>query len=102
MNVDQYTPEILSDTIYLHVKPKALYSGGSAIRSVVVTKAVKSLDAQVEPGVYIVKLKVQFPKRFFQDAMPAAVVQFEPGDEISFEAVPEENDPEFISLEREE
>lgn len=65
-----------SEVVYLHLKP------GQYSRDLTISKMAKSQDAQVEPGVVIVKAKVTVPAGFFDEAMPYVEIEFKPGDEM--------------------
>lgn len=71
-----YTKMSRSQVLYLHLKP-GVYAG-----DLTVTKVAKSRDAQVEPGVVIVKAKITVPGNFFDEALPYIEIEFKPGDEI--------------------
>ena len=71
-----YTKPARSQVVYLHLKP------GRYSSDLVVDKVAKSKDAQVEPGVVIVKAKITVPGNFFDEAMPYVEIEFKPGDEI--------------------
>lgn len=66
-----------SQVVYLHLAP------GRASRDLVVAKVAKSLEAQVDPGVVIVKAKITVPGNFFEKALPFVEITFQPGDEIT-------------------
>lgn len=85
--VDQYTPEVLKETVYLHVTAT---TGGysNRIQGVSVRKLAKSLDAAVTPGDYIVKLDIAVPKQFFEDAMPSARITLESGQVVPIDVTP--------------
>jgi hypothetical protein len=84
------TPEVLTDTVYLHLRPTT-YTWNNSLTGVRVVKLAKSVDAQVEPGDYIVKLDVSVPREFFDQAMPSARITLEPGHvvAVSFDQVEE-------------
>lgn len=65
-----------SQVVYLHLKP------GRYPMDLVIDKVAKSRDAQVEPGVVIVKAKITVPGNFFDEALPYVDIEFKPGDEI--------------------
>lgn len=65
-----------TEVVYLHLKP------GYYSRDLTVSKMAKSKDAQVEPGVVIVKTKITVPAGFFDEAMPYVEIEFKPGDEL--------------------
>lgn len=65
-----------SQTVYLHLKP------GRYNNELTIEKIAKSKDAQVEPGVVVVKAKITVPGNFFDEAMPFVEIEFQPGDEI--------------------
>lgn len=77
LEVSSYTPQVMTDTVYLHVQPRG-WNG--VIRSAVVTKMTKTLDAEVEPRTFIVKVEVVVPKRLFSEAVPTARIEIQPGD----------------------
>lgn len=81
--VDNQTPKVLEETIYLHVRP-TMSSWSYGIRGLQVVKMAKSTDAAVAPGDYIVKLEVAVPASFFNDAMPSARIELEPGKVVPF------------------
>lgn len=91
--VDTYTPKVLEEEIYLHLRP-TMSSYSSGIRGVQVVKLVKTQDARVAPGDYIVKLTVSVPSSFFDEAMPSARVELEPGQVVPVMVVPDEPEPE--------
>jgi len=88
--ITSMTPDVLTDTVYLHLRPTS-YAWNNALTGVRVVKLAKSVDAQVEPGDYIVKLDVSVPREFFDQAMPSARITLEPGQvvAVSFDQVEE-------------
>lgn len=82
LTISKQTPEILKDTVYLHLRPKAMWPGSTVLGDMTVIKAAKSVDAAVEPGDFIVKLEVSVPAQFFIDSMPSARIELEPGKVI--------------------
>lgn len=76
MEIGQFTPDVLKDTVYLHLTPKDLYNSGT-LRSMNVRKAAKSADAHIEPGDVVVKLVVSVRKDFFADSMPTAEIELD-------------------------
>lgn len=71
-----YTKPSRSQVVYLHLKP------GAYPHDLNIVKVAKSRDAQVEPGVVIVKAKITVPGAFFDEALPYVEVEFKPGDEV--------------------
>lgn len=65
-----------SQVVYLHLKP------GQYSTDLTVAKVAKSRDAQVEPGIVIVKAKITVPGNFFDEALPYVEITFKPGDEL--------------------
>ena len=88
--IGNYTPEVLTDKVYLHLRPTTGYN--NVLDGMRVVKLAKSVDAQVEPGDYIVKLDVSVPREFFDQAMPSARITLEPGQvvAVSFDQVDED------------
>lgn len=76
------TPEVLHETVYLHIKPTTP-SWSNQIDGLNVRKMAKSIDAAVEPGDYIVRLEVSVAKSFFAEAMPSARIEVEPGKVVA-------------------
>lgn len=74
------TPSTLTDTVYLHLRPKVSYYG--TIEGMTVVKAAKSTDAQVEPNDFIVKVEVAVPATFFVEAMPSARIELQSGQVV--------------------
>lgn len=70
------TPHHRSQVVYLHLKK------GTYAQDLIVAKVAKSRDAQVEPGVVIVKAKISVPASFFEEALPYVEITFQAGDEI--------------------
>lgn len=79
LKVTKNTPDVLTEDVYLHLRPKALYAWGNDVGGLTVVKIAKSTDALVEPGDFIVKVAVSVPGSFFADAMPSARIELEPG-----------------------
>ena len=75
--IERWTPKELKDSVYLHLRPKTSYYG--VLEGMTVVKAVKSTDALVEPGDFIVKVEVAVPAAFFIEAMPSARILLESG-----------------------
>jgi len=88
--IGTYTPKQLKDTVYLHLRPKASWNG--TLEGMTVVKAVKSTDAEVRPGDFIVKLEVTVPAEFFVEAMPSARITLDSGQvvPVTFEQQPED------------
>jgi hypothetical protein len=79
-NIGKYTPKTLTNTVYLHLRPKSNWR--SELEGMSVVKMAKSVDALVDPGDYIVKLEVSVPATFFVDAMPSARIELSPGQVV--------------------
>lgn len=77
LEVAAYTPEVMTDTVYLHIEPRGWYG---TIREVAVTKMAKSRDAKVAPRAFVVKVEIAVPKSLFADAVPSARIEIEPGN----------------------
>ena len=77
IKISNYTPKTLTDTVYLHLRPKTSYYG--VLEGMTVVKTVKSTDAEVAPGDFIVKLEVSVPAEFFIEAMPSARITLDSG-----------------------
>lgn len=80
--VGPITPKVLTETVYLHLKPTTP-QWNNTIDGVSVRKIAKSVDASVEPGDYIVRLEVSVPSTFFAEAMPSARIEVEPGKVVA-------------------
>lgn len=80
---DQHTPEVLSESIYLHLRPSPRWAGSSILGGFKVVKMAKSLDVEVTPGDYIVKLDVSVAATFFDDSMPSAPVFLDPSQIVA-------------------
>ena len=78
IRIESWTPKMLKETVYLHLRPKT-QAWDSVLDGLTVVKMAKSVDAAVEPGDYIVKLEVSVPATFFIDSMPSARIELEPG-----------------------
>lgn len=65
-----------SQVVFLHLKK------GAYANDLVVTKVAKTRDAQVDPGVVIVKANISVPGNFFEEALPYVEINFEAGDEV--------------------
>lgn len=79
LEVSSFTPETMTDTVYLHIEPRGW---GSTIREVAVTKMAKSRDAAVAPRAYVVKVEIVVPKALFADALPSARIELQAGDVV--------------------
>lgn len=79
LKITKQTPEVLTEDVYLHLRPKALHAWGNDLGGLTVVKLAKSTDALVDPGDFIVKVTVSAPSSFFADAMPSARIELEPG-----------------------
>lgn len=88
IKITKWSPEVCEDTVYLHLRPKVGPWNG-ALEGMTIVKTAKSKDAQVDPDVFVVRLKVSVPATFFVEAMPSAVVTFEPSDVIAIEVEPD-------------
>jgi hypothetical protein len=80
MRSTSFTPDVLRDTVYLHLSPQGY---NDTLRGVNIRKSAKSPDAQVMPGDVVVKLIVSVPKEFFEDAMPTAEVELDASQVIA-------------------
>ena len=77
IKIGSFTPKTLTDTVYLHLRPKSSYYG--TLEGMTVVKTVKSTDGEVAPGDFIVKLEVSVPAEFFIEAMPSARITLDSG-----------------------
>lgn len=86
------TPKTLTDTVYLHLRPKL--SWGGSIEGMTVVKAAKSTDALVEPNDFIVKIEVAVPATFFVEAMPSARIELQSGQVVPIVTLEQQSEDE--------
>lgn len=67
---------VRKERVFFHLRP------GRYSQELIVSRMVKSLDVQVEPGDVVVEATISVPDGFFEEARPYVEVMIEPGSEL--------------------